>query len=146
MTEFHPLFPPGDDDDDSDESPPDIQEILIQRKEDGKWVSGPRTFMPSELSGQSQLHAEFGVASINSLLAIAFIMGLAANDLIKALVDDIIMPVITFFIPGGSWKTATFSISRTYFSTPVKMMPRMKNRCARKKRVTGSTNPRREVA
>lgn len=43
-------------------------------------------------------------------LAIAFIIGLAAVALIQALVDDIIMPIITSFIPGGSWKTATVSI------------------------------------
>lgn len=41
-------------------------------------------------------------------LAVAFIMGVAATSLIKSLVDNIIMPVITPFIPGGAWKTATF--------------------------------------
>jgi hypothetical protein len=59
MTEFHPLFPPQEDDDE-DADAPDIQEILIQRKEDGKWVSGPRVFMPGELTGLPQLFAEFG--------------------------------------------------------------------------------------
>ena len=43
-------------------------------------------------------------------LAIAFIMGVAATQLIKSLVDNIIMPVITAFLPGGAWKTATFAI------------------------------------
>lgn len=43
-------------------------------------------------------------------LAIAFIMGVAATSLIKSLVDNIIMPIITAFIPGGAWKTATFSL------------------------------------
>jgi len=43
-------------------------------------------------------------------LAIAFIMGVAATALIKALVDYIIMPLITPFIPGGAWQTATFNI------------------------------------
>lgn len=43
-------------------------------------------------------------------LAIAFIMGVAANQLIKSLVDNVIMPFITFFIPGGAWKTATFAL------------------------------------
>ena len=43
-------------------------------------------------------------------LAIAFIMGVAATALIQSLVNDIIMPIITAFIPGGAWKTATFSI------------------------------------
>ena len=43
-------------------------------------------------------------------LAIAFIMGVASTSLIKSLVDNIIMPVITAFMPGGSWKTATFAL------------------------------------
>ena len=43
-------------------------------------------------------------------LAVAFIMGAASTTLVKSLVDNIIMPVITPFIPGGGWKTATLSI------------------------------------
>lgn len=43
-------------------------------------------------------------------LAIAFIIGVASTDLIKSLVNNIIMPIITPFIPGGAWETATFSI------------------------------------
>jgi len=29
---------------------------------------------------------------------------------VKSLVDNILMPVITFFIPGGEWQTATLTI------------------------------------
>jgi len=43
-------------------------------------------------------------------LAIAFIMGVAATALVKSLVDNIIMPIITAFIPNGGWKTATLSL------------------------------------
>jgi large conductance mechanosensitive channel len=43
-------------------------------------------------------------------LAIAFIMGIASTALIKSMVDNIIMPIITPFIPGGAWKTATLAI------------------------------------
>jgi large conductance mechanosensitive channel len=43
-------------------------------------------------------------------LALALIIGLAATTLVKSLVDNIIMPIITPFIPGGAWRTATFSI------------------------------------
>lgn len=43
-------------------------------------------------------------------LAIAFIMGVAATALVKSFVDNIVMPVITPFIPGGAWKTATFAL------------------------------------
>ncbi len=43
-------------------------------------------------------------------LAIAFIMGVASTALIKSLVDNIIMPILTPFIPGGAWRTAVFKI------------------------------------
>ena len=43
-------------------------------------------------------------------LAIAFIMGGAVGKLVSALVSDIIMPFITFFIPGGAWQEATLAL------------------------------------
>ena len=43
-------------------------------------------------------------------LAVAFIMGVAATTLIQSLVKNVIMPIITQFIPGGAWETATFSM------------------------------------
>lgn len=43
-------------------------------------------------------------------LAIAFIMGAAVTDLVKSLVNNVIMPLITPFIPGGGWQTATFKM------------------------------------
>jgi large conductance mechanosensitive channel len=43
-------------------------------------------------------------------LAIAFIIGVAATALIQSLVNNILMPIITFMIPGGSWQTATVTI------------------------------------
>jgi large conductance mechanosensitive channel len=43
-------------------------------------------------------------------LAIAFVIGAASITMIKSLVDNIIMPLITPFIPGGAWKTSTFYI------------------------------------
>ena len=43
-------------------------------------------------------------------LAVAFIIGGAAGRLVSALVSDILMPVITFFIPGGAWQEATLTI------------------------------------
>lgn len=42
-------------------------------------------------------------------LAVAFIMGAAATTLIQAVVNDLIMPILTPFIPGGAWQSATFS-------------------------------------
>jgi large conductance mechanosensitive channel len=43
-------------------------------------------------------------------LAVAFIIGGAASRLVQALVNDILMPIITFFIPGGAWKEATLTV------------------------------------
>lgn len=43
-------------------------------------------------------------------LAIAFIIGVAATALIQSLVNNILMPIVTFMIPGGSWQTATLAI------------------------------------
>lgn len=43
-------------------------------------------------------------------LAIALIMGIAATAFVKSFVDNIVMPIITPFIPGGAWETATLQI------------------------------------
>lgn len=43
-------------------------------------------------------------------LAIAVVVGTALNTLVKAVVDDFIMPLITYFEPGGAWKTATWDV------------------------------------
>jgi large conductance mechanosensitive channel len=43
-------------------------------------------------------------------LAIAFVLGAAANTLVKSLVDNIIMPLITPAIPNGKWEEAMFNI------------------------------------
>lgn len=43
-------------------------------------------------------------------LAIAFIIGVAATQLIQSFVNNILMPVITFFIPGGDWQSATLTL------------------------------------
>lgn len=42
-------------------------------------------------------------------LAVAFIMGGAVNTLVKSLVSDIIMPLITPFVPEGGWQEAALS-------------------------------------
>lgn len=43
-------------------------------------------------------------------LAIGFIMGGAATELVKSLVDNLIMPLVGAFIPGGDWEKATLSL------------------------------------
>ena len=49
-------------------------------------------------------------------LAVAFIMGVAITELVKSLVENIVMPIITPFIPGGAWKTATFTLGKIVIS------------------------------
>jgi large conductance mechanosensitive channel len=39
-------------------------------------------------------------------LALAVVLGAALNDVVKGLVDNIIMPVVAFATPGGAWRTA----------------------------------------
>ena len=48
-------------------------------------------------------------------LAVAFIIGVAATSLVKSLVDNIVMPLITPFIPGGAWQTATLNLGPFVF-------------------------------
>lgn len=48
-------------------------------------------------------------------LAIAFIIGAAATTLVQSLVNNIIMPLITPFVPGGAWQTAKFAFGPFVF-------------------------------
>lgn len=43
-------------------------------------------------------------------LAVAFIIGAALTTLVKSLVDNVVMPLITPFVPGGAWQTATWTM------------------------------------
>ena len=43
-------------------------------------------------------------------LAVALVIGLAATALVKSIVDNLVMPIITPFIPGGAWQTATLTV------------------------------------
>jgi len=49
-------------------------------------------------------------------LAIAFIMGVAITALVQSLVNNIIMPTVTPFIPGGGWETATLTVGPIVWS------------------------------
>lgn len=46
---------------------------------------------------------EYGVLG----LAIAFVIGNAVSDLVKATVNDIIMPIVEVFLPAGDWQEYT---------------------------------------
>lgn len=43
-------------------------------------------------------------------LAIGFIIGAASKDLVNSLVADILMPIVTFFIPNGAWRETTIAL------------------------------------
>lgn len=48
-------------------------------------------------------------------LAIAVVVGTALNALVKALVDDFIMPIVAAIGPGGEWQTATWNVGTVKF-------------------------------
>jgi len=48
-------------------------------------------------------------------LAIAVVVGTALNTLVKAIVDDFIMPIIVAIGPGGEWQKATWSVGSVKF-------------------------------
>jgi len=48
-------------------------------------------------------------------LAIAFIIGVKVTGLVTAVVEGIVMPIVTFFIPGGAWRTATLDVGSVHF-------------------------------
>jgi large conductance mechanosensitive channel len=48
-------------------------------------------------------------------LAIAVVVGTALNALVKALVDDFIMPIIAAMGPGGEWQKATWDVGAVKF-------------------------------
>jgi large conductance mechanosensitive channel len=48
-------------------------------------------------------------------LAIAVVIGTALAALVKALVDDFIMPVVTVLLPSGGWQTFTWQVGPVQF-------------------------------
>lgn len=48
-------------------------------------------------------------------LAIAVIIGGKANAVVTAFVDGILMPIVSFFLPGGEWRTAELAIGPVKF-------------------------------
>ncbi|HEU5467377.1 MAG TPA: MscL family protein [Gemmatimonadales bacterium] len=54
---------------------------------------------------------EYGVIG----LAIAVIIGGKLNDLVTSIVNGILMPIVSFFVPGGAWRTATLDVGSIHF-------------------------------
>lgn len=42
-------------------------------------------------------------------LAIAFVIGIAAKDLVSSIVENLIMPVVEVILPGGEWQETVVS-------------------------------------
>ena len=86
-----------------------IVEELVKIRE----LLEPKPEPPKEEEKPAGLWEEF-IDFINKYgvigLAIGFIIGSASKDLVNALVADILMPIILFFVPGGTWREATLTI------------------------------------
>jgi len=48
-------------------------------------------------------------------LAIAVIIGGKVNELIKSIVDNLIMPLVGLILPSGDWKELAFTVGNTKF-------------------------------
>ncbi len=48
-------------------------------------------------------------------MTVAFIMGLAAKDVVNSFVNNIIMPLIDVVQPEGGWRNITISVGGTNF-------------------------------
>jgi large conductance mechanosensitive channel len=90
----------------------DLQEEMLRELQKIREVLEPKP-APSPAPAPTGFRAEF-MAFLNKYgiigLAIAFIIGGAAGALVSALVSDILMPIITFFIPGDGWREAIWMI------------------------------------
>ena len=88
---------------------PDVQDNILEELQKIREALEPKPAPPAPAAPEgftSEFMAflrKYGVIG----LAIAVIIGGAAGSLVSALVSDILMPLITFFIPGGAWKEAT---------------------------------------
>ena len=48
-------------------------------------------------------------------LAIGVVIGAAMGDVVKGIVDDIIMPIVGFAAPAGAWKNMTMDVGPVRF-------------------------------
>ena len=48
-------------------------------------------------------------------LAIAVVIGAALNDVVKSLVENIIMPIVAYATPNGAWRTFTWNVGPVRF-------------------------------
>lgn len=91
----------------------EVQEKMLEELQKIRAAVEPKPAPPATPPSPKGFREEF-MAFLNKYgiigLAIAFIIGGAAGRLVTALVADILMPIITFFIPGGDWRKAVLAI------------------------------------
>lgn len=80
-----------------------IREAVEPKPEPPKSVPPKPEGFWQEFVGFLEKHGVIG-------LALAVIVGGAASKLVSALVSDILMPLITFFVPEGGWREEVFII------------------------------------
>ena len=91
---------------------PDVQESILEELRRIREALEPKPAPPPPPAPKGFMNqfmaflSKYGVVG----LAIAVIIGGAAGGLVSALVADILMPIITFFIPGGEWRYATLTL------------------------------------
>jgi len=92
----------------------EVQEKMLEELQKIRVSVEPKPAPPSPPPSPPKGFIEEFMAFLNKYgivgLAIAFIIGGAAGRLVTALVSDILMPIITFFIPGGEWRKAVLVI------------------------------------
>ncbi len=95
----------------------DTQEKMLERLTEIKDLLTPKPAPPPPPPAKKSLSDEF-MDFLNKYgvlgLAIGFIIGGAAGALVSALVGDILMPVITLFLPGGDWRLASIPIGNQF--------------------------------
>jgi large conductance mechanosensitive channel len=75
--------------------------------------SSPDSTLPTQTTKRSLSQEFFDFLKTFGIigLAIAFVIGQAASRLVTALVNDIIDPIIGFFLPAGSLEAATIKVA-----------------------------------
>ena len=98
--------------------PDEVQEKILEQLTKIREAVEPKPAPPASTAPEGitaeimAFLSKYGVIG----LAIAVIIGGAAGSLVSALVSDILMPIITFFIPGGAWREATLAIGPVILS------------------------------
>ena len=92
----------------------DFQREMLEELKAIREAVTPKPSAPAPPAPEPKGFVEEFTAFLNKYgvvgLAIAFIMGGAVGKLVSALVSDLMMPFITFFIPGGAWEEATLTL------------------------------------